>query len=106
MDVKQNDFQVHLEDGTVKEQLRNELVWIAINVKQHFNLYASAPVIDAIILYPFDVEGEDNYADADTDDGMGRDMIASTIHDIFQKEWAEKEGPLNGVQISIQIVNP
>jgi hypothetical protein len=111
VDVKQNDFEIDLDGGgsLVEEQLRNELLWIAINVKQHFNLYAKAPVSDVVILYPFDhtsVDGDDD--DGDGGQGqisMGANEIASTINNIFHKEWSETEGPLGGVQISIQIVS-
>jgi hypothetical protein len=101
VDVKQNDF-TYDETASVKEQLEKELLWIAINVKQHFNLYASAPVSDVVILYPISNENEGD--DSDHDPQQGEDEIVGTINHIFQKEWTQKDGPLAGIEITVQTV--
>ena len=105
VDVKKNDFEFSSDRGSVKEQLKKELRWIAINVLQHFNIYAKAPVSDAIILYPY-YESQDSF---DSDDDMNekkmeKDEILSTMNEIFREEWSETNGPLGGVNVTIQMV--
>jgi hypothetical protein len=91
VDVKQKDFTIH--EGT-ETQLRKELTWIAYIVKQHFNLYATAPVSDATIIIPAE------YAN----DEMDVQEVLKILKEIFDREWSGMKGPLRKVKINLQIV--
>lgn len=91
VDVKQKDFTIY--EG-IETQLRKELTWIADNVKQHFNLYATTPVSEATILFPVEYASNE----------MGVQDVMEMLKDIFEREWSCKKGPLHGVKINLQIV--
>jgi len=91
VDVKQKDFTIH--EG-IETQLRKELTWIAYIVKQHFNLYATAPVSDATIIIPAE------YAS----DEMDVQEVLKILKEIFDREWSGMKGPLCKVKINLQIV--
>ena len=91
VDVKQNDFS---NSDSASTQLKRELSWIATNVAQHFNLYAKSPVSEATILYPVDDHCEINERE-----------LSSMIMKIYNTEWSEKKGPLNGVKVNIRMVS-
>jgi len=92
--VKQSDFDKF--DLDLAARLEKKLVWVANNVLQHFVLYHNKePVSEATILYPME-DGEGAV------DGEG---FVGVIHDVFERAWAETKGPLNGVQVTVQIVS-
>jgi hypothetical protein len=63
-------------------------------VKQHFNLYATAPVSDATIIIPAE------YAS----DEMDVQAVLKILKEIFDREWSGMKGPLRKVKINLQIV--
>lgn len=91
VDVRHKDFRRY---ETLETQLSKELIWIANNVKHYFKFYAAAPVSEATIIYPVEYAGGD----------MDVQEVVSMIHGIFEEQWTEKDGPLSGVKINVQIV--
>jgi hypothetical protein len=92
VDVKQKDFTVF---ECLEEQLLREFHWVADNVKQHFNLYATIPVSEAVILYPEGFVEEEEIAVQD---------VVDMIRRVFQNEWSHKKGPLMGARIRVETV--
>lgn len=91
VDVKQKNFEIYTSEV---EQLMKEYTWIAENVKQHFNLYATKAVSEAVVLCPSRFEG-DNEEMVD---------LAHMLQEIFDQEWTKKEGPLHGVVVKVKTV--
>jgi len=78
------------------EKMTEELTWIAINTLKHFARSSTNRIDKAVLLCPFGEEEE----------GLegGMDQFVEIIRNVFNLEWTEKDGPLNGVQVEIEIV--
>jgi len=101
LDLHLSDFELNSSEVsnivTQREKTLKELVWIATHVRKKFVLYSAKPIKKAVILCPFGEE-EDKL-------GGGKNELAEIICHVLRREWNEKEGPLNGVEVEIKIVS-
>ncbi len=106
IDVKNADFTTMYKDGSLqshmdqRERISCELSWIAKKICDNLSMYHADTVQKATILYPIS-NPEDTKS---TLLGFEMDGIEELLLEVFQREWAEKNGPLNGIELSFKAV--
>lgn len=88
--VKPSDFSMF---ESKRERLEREFTYIAETILRHLVMYRAEGVDKATILYPIQSD----------DDGDEMDVV-ELINSVLKKLWTKKDGPLNGINISIETI--
>ncbi len=105
-DVKNADFTTMYKDGSLqshtnqREKIDSELSWIAKKICDNLILYRADTVQKATILYPASNPEDTNGAML----GFEMDGMEELLLEVFQREWAERNGPLHGIELSFKAV--
>lgn len=109
VDVRQSDFAINaVGDSTVDVEMNiiaREVAWIANKTLQKLVRNKARRICKATILYPYEWGDKIDDHDKNAMLNTGKlQRIQTTIHDALTKEWADKEGPMNGVELCIEII--